>query len=480
MGIELVRKYISIAMRNCYRSALKHPLLVFIIIVLIWLYRTFPLLFTLLVHASPVIASTLVLLGTLLYYGHANAPDTQKHAKPHHHDHIRSCFKFGDETYTNVNDDTSSVSRAYNNKLKQETKSEVTSLNKSRRNSIDSLRGCMNVVDDKGWETGSDLIESLSPSASMGDIFPMLDEINPLLEPQVVPQHDYVSDHSVESGEMNNDDDDTDDDDDDDNDDEREDNEVKDDDDDEDTVITWTEDDQRNVMNLGTSELERNQRLENLIARQKALKNMRMLAEKNMVNLTPDLHFNATHVSTTRNNNPFNIIGSAPSVMVPRINNPFELPYDPSDRLGPTFQANDPYNRRHESFDVGPSTLTVSGGININYDSVRKKVGEISDTESIGSGRDADLNQEKTSSKSSSSSFLDVPDDINDGDDDEEDEFRSIDMSMEQDSISKDPQIEDTNDDDDSSESSESDSETEVEASSRLSKITSWLTGWKA
>ncbi|KAH0453027.1 hypothetical protein IEQ34_017351 [Dendrobium chrysotoxum] len=35
-------------------------------------------------------------------------------------------------------------------------------------------------------------------------------------------------------------------------------------------VVKWTADDQKNLMDLGSSELERNQRLENLIAKRRA------------------------------------------------------------------------------------------------------------------------------------------------------------------------------------------------------------------
>ena len=50
-------------------------------------------------------------------------------------------------------------------------------------------------------------------------------------------------------------------------------------------AIKWTEDDEKNLMDLGTSELERNQCLENLISRRWAWKNMRLVAEKNLINL---------------------------------------------------------------------------------------------------------------------------------------------------------------------------------------------------
>ncbi|GKC04075.1 hypothetical protein Tco_0995685, partial [Tanacetum coccineum] len=137
------------------------------------------------------------------------------------------------------------------------------------------------------------------------------------------------------------------------------------------SAIKWTEYDQKNLMNLGTSEMERNRRLENLIARRRARKTMRMQAENNLIDLeSTDLPWNIPPISTARNN-PFdydsndNIPGSAPSVFMQR-RNPFDLPYDSSeekpDLVGDTFhqefavaQPKEPFFRRHESFNVGPS-----------------------------------------------------------------------------------------------------------------------------
>ena len=41
-------------------------------------------------------------------------------------------------------------------------------------------------------------------------------------------------------------------------------------------VVEWTEDDQKNLMDLGTSELEMNRRLESLIAKRRARKLIKM------------------------------------------------------------------------------------------------------------------------------------------------------------------------------------------------------------
>ncbi|KAI3906537.1 hypothetical protein MKW98_009445 [Papaver atlanticum] len=105
----------------------------------------------------------------------------------------------------------------------------------------------------------------------------------------------------------------------------------------------WTEDDEKNLMDLGESEIERNQRLESLMARRRARKKMlRKVAEKNLVDLDHnDPPIQIAPLSVIKSN-PFDhsteneipglppIPGSAPSVLIPRAN-PFDLPYDPQE-----------------------------------------------------------------------------------------------------------------------------------------------------
>ncbi|GMH09269.1 hypothetical protein Nepgr_011110 [Nepenthes gracilis] len=103
-------------------------------------------------------------------------------------------------------------------------------------------------------------------------------------------------------------------------------------------LVTWTEDDEKNLKDLGSSELERDQRLENLIARRRALRNFSMIPDLNLIDLDDGYHpFQVAHISTTRFN-PFNVPdesthqsgvlnvpGSAPSIFLPR-QNPFDYP----------------------------------------------------------------------------------------------------------------------------------------------------------
>ncbi|KAG5232902.1 Uro-adherence factor [Salix suchowensis] len=244
--------------------------------------------------------------------------------------------------------------------------------------------------DDEASDSGSDGVESSSPDASMADILPMLDELHPLLDEEA-PQPANISndgsdagsegshksdESSIESeedvGNQADEDEDGDDDNDNDNDNDNEEEAQGSKEDESKSAIKWTEDDQKNLMDLGTLEIERNQRLESLIARRRARRNMRLMAEKNLIDLdAADIPINIPSISTTRHN-PFDfpyddVPGSAPSVLLPR-RNPFDLPYDSNeekpDLKGDSFQQEfsatqhrEPFFRRHESFSVGPSTL---------------------------------------------------------------------------------------------------------------------------
>ncbi|KAH0724030.1 hypothetical protein KY285_006044 [Solanum tuberosum] len=248
--------------------------------------------------------------------------------------------------------------------------------------------------DDESFDSESDRAESSSPDASMADIIPMLHELHPLLD-EDTPQHvsllhdgsDASSDSSGKTTESDNESDDGVENQeelevaDDENEDGEDDEGKQDEEDISKSAITWTEEDQKNLIDLGSSEVERNQRLENLMARRRALKKMRLvMTEKNLIDLeSADLPFNIPSISTARNN-PFDvhndnydlglppIPGSAPSVLVPR-RNPFDLPYDSSEEKPNlmedeqdfiTFQAKDPLFRRHESFIVRPSIFGLN------------------------------------------------------------------------------------------------------------------------
>ncbi|KAI0495664.1 hypothetical protein KFK09_021967 [Dendrobium nobile] len=196
----------------------------------------------------------------------------------------------------------------------------------------------------------SDGEESLSPDTSMTDIVPIIDELHPLLESaNLQPAHRSIDtsdatsrassperefeDASAEEETENQAD--------------EEDEEAQEEKDNNEAVVKWTADDQKNLLDLGSSELERNQRLENLIAKRRAKKLQRFQTDKNLIDLDTEplpfmedisrLNVQVPAISAPRSN-PFDlpfdseeslgqpIPGSAPSVLLPR-RNPFDLPY---------------------------------------------------------------------------------------------------------------------------------------------------------
>lgn len=129
-------------------------------------------------------------------------------------------------------------------------------------------------------------------------------------------------------------------------------------------IVAWTEDDQKNLMDLGTSEIERNKRLENLITRRRSRRLFLLAAERSLMDMeVPRICTGRNYYGLDRDNYEADGVlmpGSAPSVMLPR-RNPFDLPYDPQEEkpnlTGDSFQqefadANpkDIFFCRHESF----------------------------------------------------------------------------------------------------------------------------------
>ncbi|KAH6779529.1 hypothetical protein C2S52_010766 [Perilla frutescens var. hirtella] len=505
MGVELleigvkVRKGVIFIVGGCFRSVCNHPFLVGMLCFLIFLYRSSPFIFQLLVSASPILVCTAVLLGTLLSFGQPNIPEIEKEEKTtfeavsiktgvlgdttvveknesHYVERLiesrwdkaekstelpeLSAGKLGEVRREEDSDDTAPLieERSQENELsngenwgakrelgdlrfKEKTEWIEERLNnggvgENHHSSAAKVNGELESDDDKSeadsfdsekvnvdsldspprspWarveeredeeaesekeqdededasDSGSDCAESSSPDASMADIMPMLDELHPLLD-QEAPQtvhlsrgsSDAASEKSLKSSASNHLSD---------NesenhedlevaDDENEDVEDEEDaqgDKDEETksAIIWTEEDQKNLMDLGSSEIERNQRLENLILRRRARKTTNLFAERNLIDLeSSDLPFNIAPISTRRQN-PFDlphdyydnslppIPGSAPSVLLQR-RNPFDIPYDSSeekpDLKGDVFQeefasqSKESFFRRHESFNLGPS-----------------------------------------------------------------------------------------------------------------------------
>ncbi|URE07611.1 UV radiation resistance [Musa troglodytarum] len=207
---------------------------------------------------------------------------------------------------------------------------------------------------DASFDSVSDHTQSSSPSASMIDTTPMLDELHPLLGSEH-PQCASISkdDSNVASQELllgNGSDDDG------------NENKAKNHENEKDkeayeekddvtiAAVEWTKDDQKHVMDLGSFELERSQRLESLILKRRARKNIRFLTGNNpkgtdyltSMDKVSHFHFHIPHISATRHN-PFRspddsgvsmglppIPSSAPSCLADR-GNPFDYLYDLAD-----------------------------------------------------------------------------------------------------------------------------------------------------
>ncbi|KAG4377223.1 hypothetical protein AAZX31_18G064200 [Glycine max] len=97
-------------------------------------------------------------------------------------------------------------------------------------------------------------------------------------------------------------------------------------------AIEWTEDDQKNHMYLRNSEMERNRRMESLIARRRAKKLFKGQIEKGQIDkksMAPVLTKRRNHLDSSKDfDDGLDMPGSAPSFM-PR--SPYDIPYDPSE-----------------------------------------------------------------------------------------------------------------------------------------------------
>ncbi|KAM7279341.1 hypothetical protein ACFE04_006475 [Oxalis oulophora] len=358
------RKFTLVSAKTCYTYSIrKHPIITVILCFFILFYTTSPLMFSLFLSASPVLFLTALLLATLLSFGEPNYPQFQKE------DDNITILHISPENTAIVQDSVDHV---------------------GLRTSEESLYGssadnCVQLV-DQGLQCADRILEEMEEEILgirrlINDVEVVDNYYSLLLEEKdryavreeddqdespLHSTHGYYGDFSPSSSwkRVEDDEDKEDDDDDvdtsglprrshngsddnsgtfheteesgDDSDYDMDEHEEEDDEGEEDdstSAISWTETDQMNLMELGTSEIERNKRLENLIARRNLRKSM---VEKNLIDLDDaDLPFNVPPISTTRQN-PFDdsyddtglppILGSAPSISQPG-GNPFDLQY---------------------------------------------------------------------------------------------------------------------------------------------------------
>uniref|UniRef100_A0A803L5R4 Uncharacterized protein n=1 Tax=Chenopodium quinoa TaxID=63459 RepID=A0A803L5R4_CHEQI len=389
--------------RRVCRSILDHPFIIVMLLFFICLHRYFPFLFFLLVSASPVIISAAVLLGTLLIYGQPNDSNVNSHEERSNtcvttevNDHTYSADREGiltKDRFSEVRNDivekgmrasgmlssgisvTGDLAYVVDQEYCNAERSKGSTIYKEKSNNNfgfanfekadaqipwdreygDSIKlhhdaGMQkkhtdDTVNHEYSDCESNGAEKSSFDALVADVIPSAQETHPLLDSED-PLHpdashgaslkfglqSLVTDHSSEdSGDDGNDDDI----------DKNEALKARDDEnkDESKQVTMWTEEDEKNLRLVGNSELERDLRLENLLARRRVKRNFSMISERNLIDLDrPEIPFQIPPISTTRVN-PFDtpvstyqqqfgippIPGSAPSVSVPR-KNPFESP----------------------------------------------------------------------------------------------------------------------------------------------------------
>ncbi|KAM0950551.1 hypothetical protein DsansV1_C04g0042591 [Dioscorea sansibarensis] len=436
--MAVIRKVLIVPIKASYRVARDHPFVLVWMFIMLLLRRYLPTVFAFLVSSSPVIICTALLLGTILIYGEPNIPEIDEETKDAREisslraKNARNVFvgkkddgfngkdhedrgQDGDE---GDNDDrftgsTSTVKKDRRILDKKKMPKEVEILYQGVIEKRELLREheyangvstksrpkqskCIGVdIDEHDTCSGSesDHAEDSSHAAAFVDgVLPIIDELHPLLKSERRKRALKSADNSDAVSSSSEDDDESDD--------VSADGEIAEEEEEEEddgggadekddgteAVLKWTADDQKNLMDLGSSELERNQRLENLIAKRIARK--RFQTERNLIdlesnNIDPIMEQLSTlQVQIRSRQNPFDlpygseesidlppIPGSAPSILLPR-RNPFDLPEDivgessaatPDRAYHPGFVSpvpqKDIFFRRHESFSVGPSSF---------------------------------------------------------------------------------------------------------------------------
>ncbi|RZS00474.1 hypothetical protein BHM03_00030184 [Ensete ventricosum] len=406
-------------------TACYHPFCVGVVALLFIVYKFFPSVFALLVNSSPVIVCTSLLLGILLGFVRSNVSENEEDD-----DLIDASSSLENESVANdlvaKNEEKFKVGSCGGSKratkrmtvktivlggskLNEPDQADATSVypveednnliedkHAARRLAEDlieasegigcaekittvlgasadetKLERCHDSCSDSSWNhinhkdasSDSEYDGTDISNSSVANAVPILDELDPLVtkdnseDDSVAFSESHVSDDGSTEDEVENQDDE----------DDEEAQEEK--DDGNKVVVTWTADDQKNLMDLGKSELERNRWLENLIAKREAKK----ATEKNLIDLddhieeTSQAYAQLPSISAPRRN-PFDlpydsdesIPGSAPSVLLPR-RNPFDLSYEQIYDEGNSNQElvavpqRDMFIRRHESFSVGAS-----------------------------------------------------------------------------------------------------------------------------
>ncbi|XP_022732451.1 uncharacterized protein LOC111286642 [Durio zibethinus] len=363
----------------CYRFVRKYPVVSGLLIFVFFLYICFPSVFYLLMYSSPILVCTAV---SIRFYLKTKKPDVQWIKK-----------KDSDErSSADVNRPNETLLRPQKS-VRRNARKEVVEWDRKDSperdtlfptNPYNSLSSKINFL-----EENSKLIFDVKGSSNMehgesssqnetGGNDRAFDDLNLLLDKETSKPHSVSGDsfqgqsgkdpdgggggggggevdiESLEEGE------------------DEEEEEVQ--EDGNNKAVEWTENDQKNLMDLGFSELERNKRLESLIAKRRAKRMFKIAVEKSLMDMdsVPPTQIapilivknNILGVSSNPNEEELQMPGSAPSILLPT-QNPFDLPYDPLEEkpnlMGDSFHqefmaANQKEMLfcRHESFCRGP------------------------------------------------------------------------------------------------------------------------------
>lgn len=289
--------------RSIIRSAFHHPFLLFTIFSLLLIYNYLPSVFNLLLPSSVTILFTTILLVIVLAYGEPNIGENRHAASQFNRTRARLVVRVREH------------------------------------NPLSESESCKS--DDSASESG---------------IIPTLDEIHPLLESDQAQSGLESKDVSESEPEFNSDNASV-----------GEETEKEEEAEKARKVVAWTADDQKNVMSVGSSEIERNTRLEHVIARRKAV---RKLLERDLIDLEgmDSSQLQIQPVIAPRMN-PFDlpyeeeVPGSAPSVLLPTTRNPFDIIFEQPVENGPSLahdNTNISSNTDKSNTHAGASTSTSS------------------------------------------------------------------------------------------------------------------------
>jgi hypothetical protein len=297
-------------LRTTARFFRRHPWALCLLIFLLMLYKYFFSWFTVLVTTSPIFLIAGIFLGIILAYGEPNNPEKDHIYKKIEKDHVQNISKsVGGVSLPRIPSSEERVAKQKNAKKKIRKRSH-------------------------GVCSSSEPGSSESAGGSDTDTTPMLHAFHHLRSASNSShssQDGGFSDSSMEGGAENQ---------------ERNTGNVHEGKEDA-KAVAWTADDQKNILKIGCLEIERNQRLESLIARRQA----RNYSDRNLMDFG-----SSDSLPSIEELSKFNV--QIPAIFVPR-KNPFDLPYDednfPDSAPSTLLQTGNPFDLPRVKEDLSSS-----------------------------------------------------------------------------------------------------------------------------